>query len=150
MGGLQIDSSSSNFTVLPLISWRLFDGGRVRAEIRANEAKTKQAALAYEQTVLSALEDAEESLSNYNASIATLTRRSAALDASRVSYQRTRTRYAVGDIALFDLLAIQRNHFELEKSYARSNLDTAVQMVALYKALGGGWNTHMDAPSNIN
>ncbi|EOV9499915.1 efflux transporter outer membrane subunit, partial [Pseudomonas aeruginosa] len=53
------DASSSRFSILPLISWRLFDGGRVRAEIRAREAAERQAALAYEQAVLTALVDAD-------------------------------------------------------------------------------------------
>src|SRR3546814_12836608 len=43
------DTSSTRYSILPLISWRLFDGGRVRAEIRAREAVQRQAALRSEE-----------------------------------------------------------------------------------------------------
>src|SRR5690606_23928008 len=49
------DSGSSRFGLVPMVSWRIFDGGRVRAEIRAREAAEWRAALAYEQAVLGAL-----------------------------------------------------------------------------------------------
>ena len=70
------DASSSRFSILPLISWRLFDGGRVRAEIRAREAGQQQAALAYEQAVLAALGDAERALGDYHGGLDTLERES--------------------------------------------------------------------------
>ena len=96
------DASSSRFSILPLISWRLFDGGRVRAEIRAREAAERQAALAYEQAVLTALGDAERALGDYHGGLDTLERRGMALDAARTTYGHTRTRYAAGDIAVRD------------------------------------------------
>ncbi len=141
--GNWFDASSSRFSILPLVSWRLFDGGRVRAEIRASEAAAHQAALAYEQAVLAALGDAERTLSDYHAGLATLERLTAALNASRTSYERSRTRYAAGDMTLVELLVVQRTYHETEKTVAHAHLNAAVQMVALYKALGGGW----DAPA---
>src|SRR3546814_16163878 len=68
--------------LLPLISWRLFDGGRVRAEIRSREATGQQAALAYEQVVLTALGEAERALSDYHSGLDTLGRRHATLEAT--------------------------------------------------------------------
>src|SRR3546814_2363561 len=56
------DSGSERFGILPVVSWRLFDGGRVHAEIHAREATQWQAALAYEQTVLAALGEAETAM----------------------------------------------------------------------------------------
>src|SRR5690606_9692719 len=73
--GNWFNASSTRLSVLPLISWRLFDAGRVRAEIRAREATGRQAALAYEQAILTALGDAERALSDYHASLDTLERR---------------------------------------------------------------------------
>lgn len=134
------DASSSRFSILPLVSWRLFDGGRVRAEIRAREAGQRQAALAYEQAVLAALGDAERALGDYHGGLDTLERRGMALDAARASYGHARARYAAGDIALVELLAAQRSLHEAETATARAHASAAVQLVALYKALGGGWD----------
>jgi len=134
------DASSSRFSILPLVSWRLFDGGRVRAEIRTREAGQRQAALAYEQAVLAALGDAERALGDYHGGLDTLERRGMALDAARASYGHARARYAAGDIALVELLAAQRSLHEAETATARAHANAAVQLVALYKALGGGWD----------
>src|SRR3546814_11981355 len=74
--------SSGRFSVRPRISWRLFDGGRVRAEIRARKAVQRQAALGYEQAVLTELGDAERALGDYKAGLDTEARRQAEVDAS--------------------------------------------------------------------
>lgn len=137
--GKWFDSASTRFSILPLVSWRLLDGGRVRAEIRAREAAERQAALAYVQAVLAALGDAERALGDYHAGLDTLVRRAAALDANRRSHDHARARYAAGDIALVELLAAERLLHEAESASVRAHTTAAVQLVALYKALGGGW-----------
>lgn len=135
-------SSSTRASILPLISWRLFDGGRVRAEIRAREAGERQAALAYEQAVLVALGDAERTLGDYRAGLDTLERRLAALGASQRSHSHASARLAAGDIARVEWLIAEQRLHEAEISTVRARTTAAVHMVALYKALGGGW----DAP----
>ena len=144
------DASSSRFSILPLISWRLFDGGRVRAEIRAREAAEQQAALAYEQAVLTALGDAERALGDYHGGLDTLERRAMALKAARTSYGYAKARYAAGDVALVELLAAQRSLHEAETTAARAHASAAVQLVALYKALGGGWDVSSTTPTTVN
>lgn len=138
--GTLFDSASQTFSIMPLISWRVFDGGRVRAEIRASEARQQQAALAYEKAVLAALGDAERALSNYRHGLDAVQRQHAAVEAARRSYAHARERFAVGDIALTGLLAEERVLRDAEDAYARIHSATAVDLVALYKALGGGWN----------
>ncbi|HEY0887727.1 MAG TPA: efflux transporter outer membrane subunit [Ramlibacter sp.] len=133
------DASSSRFSILPLISWRLFDGGRVRAEIRSREAAARQAALAYEQAVLAALGDAERALGDYHAGLDALDGRRVALEAAHANHGHARSRYAAGDIALVELLAAQRNLHDAETAAVRAHTGAATQLVALYKALGGGW-----------
>lgn len=137
--------SSERFSILPLLSWRLFDGGRVRAEIRAREAAARQAALAYEQAVLTALGDAEQALGDYRAGLDSLDQRTLALDASRRVLEHAQSRLSAGDISRLELLTARRQFHEA--SIARSNARTAaaIQLVALYKALGGGW----DAPQRV-
>ena len=140
------NSSSTRFSILPLISWRLFDGGRVRAEIRAREATGQQAALAYEQAVLTALGEAERALSDYHAGLDTLNRRQETLDATRRSYGHAKARYAAGDIALVELLAAERVLHEAETANVHAHTTATVQLVALYKALGGGWDAPVTQP----
>ena len=139
--GNWFDASSSRFSILPLISWRLFDGGRVRAEIRASNARQQQAALAYEQAVLAALGDAERALGEYHAGLDALDRRRIAVDAANASRSHALARYEAGDIALTELLAAERSMHEAETAAARAHTVAATQLVALYKALGGDWET---------
>lgn len=134
------ESASQRFSVMPLISWRVFDGGRVRAEIRASEAREQQAAFAYEKAVLTALGDAERALGNYQSGLDAVQRQQAALDAARRSYAHAQARYAAGDIALTDLLAEERVLRDAEDGYARMHTAAAIDLVALFKALGGGWD----------
>ncbi|MDT3678153.1 MAG: TolC family protein [Burkholderiaceae bacterium] len=140
------DASSARFSILPLVSWRLFDGGRVRAEIRARETAERRALLAYVQAVLAALGDAERALGDYHAGLDTLARRTIALDANRRSHDHARARYAAGDISLVELMAAERLLHDSESANARAHTAAAVQLVALYKALGGGW----EAPAAIS
>ena len=55
--------------------------------------------------------------------------------------------YAAGDVALVELLAAQRSLHEAETAAARAHTSAAVQLVALYKALGGGWEVSNMTPS---
>lgn len=137
--GNWFDSSSTRFSILPLISWRVFDGGRVRAEIRTREAQQRQAALAYEQAVLAALGDAEHALTEYDARLDALKRTWAALEANRRSFAHAQARYAAGDTTRVDLLSAERRLHESVTSLVRVHTAAGVQLVALYKALGGGW-----------
>ncbi|MGN6707050.1 efflux transporter outer membrane subunit [Rhodanobacter lindaniclasticus] len=138
------ESTSQRFSLMPLISWRVFDGGRVRAEIRASEAREQQAAFAYEKAVLTALGDAERALGDYRLGLDAVQRQQAAADAARRSYAHAQARYAAGDIALTDLLAEERVLHDAEDGYARTHTAAAIDLVALFKALGGGWDADAD------
>ena len=122
-----------------MISWRVFDGGRVRAEIRASKARVEVAALQYESTVKQALADAEQALSRYDLGLETLSRQEAAVAAARRSYGFANDRYRAGDISLLELLDAERALRSAEEGYARTHTTVATALVALYKALGGGW-----------
>jgi outer membrane protein TolC len=131
---------------MPLISWRVLDGGRVRAEILASEARQQQAALAYEKTVLVARGDAERALGNYRLGLEAVQHQGMALEAARSSYAHAQARYHAGDIALTDLLAEERVLRDAEDAWVRTHTDTAIGLVSLFKALGGGWDAPALAP----
>ena len=137
--GNLFDSASETFAIAPLISWRVFDGGRVRAEIRASEARVEVAALQYEKAVKEALTDAELALTRYRLGLAALDRQTVAVAAARRSYGFATDRYQAGDISLLELLDAERALRRAENAYARTHTQAATQLVALFKALGGGW-----------
>lgn len=134
-----LESSSQAFSVMPLISWRIFDGGRVKAQIRAAEARQESAAQGYEKAVLTALTDAERALSNYRYALESVRVQHAALESARRSYGHAQRRFELGDIALAELLEAERSVREAEDAYARAHTGAAIDLIALYKAIGGGW-----------
>lgn len=137
--GTLLDSASETLALAPLISWRIFDGGRVRAQIRASEARVEFAALGYEKAVKEALTDAEIALTRYNFGLVALDRQIAAVAAARRSYGFANDRYRAGDISLLELLDAERALRNAEDAYARTHTQAVTHLVSLFKALGGGW-----------
>ena len=138
-GATLIESDSQRTNILPLISWRIFDGGRVRAEIRAAEARQKSAALGYEKAVLSALNDAEKALNQYDHALQGIAAQETAVASTTRVAQTTRRRHELGDAALADVLDAERELADQQATLAASRANAASDMVTLYKALGGGW-----------
>jgi NodT family efflux transporter outer membrane factor (OMF) lipoprotein len=143
--GELFDASSETWSIMPALRWRLFDGGRVHAGIRRAEARTERAATAYEGTVLAALNDAERALSRYSSDLETLVLQRTAVEAARRSESFAEQRYRAGEIALLELLDAERVRNGAEETLAATHTRAAIDLVALYKALGGGWE-HDDVP----
>jgi len=142
------EAASERFGLTPLISWRVFDGGRVRAQIRATEARVQAAALQYESAVKEALTDAEQALTRYNLGLEALARQQTAVAAARRSYGFASDRYRSGDISLLELLDAERGLRSAEEGYAQTHTTVATELVALYKALGGGWEAASEGESS--
>jgi NodT family efflux transporter outer membrane factor (OMF) lipoprotein len=138
--GALFEAASQTFAIAPLISWQIFNGGRVRATIRASEARVEIAALEYEKAVKTALTDAELALTRYRSGLEALERQDTAVDAAQRSYRYADDRYRAGEISLLELLAAESTLREAESAYARMHTAAATDLVALYKALGGGWD----------
>ena len=134
------DAESQSINITPLISWRIFDGGRVRAQIHASEARVEAAALDYEKTVKAALTDAERALTRYNLGLVALRHQEAAVAAARRNDDFAAARYRAGEISLLERLDAERALRLAENAYARTHTRAATDLVALFKALGGGWS----------
>lgn len=139
-GATLIDSDSRRGSIMPLISWRIFDGGRVRAEIHAAEARQQSAAVGYEKAVLTALADAEKALSQYDHALQTIAAQETAVASTARAAQTTRRRYELGDASLADTLDAERELADQQATLAASRASAASDMATLYKALGGGWD----------
>jgi len=143
--GNLFDTTSRIATLGLSITWHLFDGGRLRARVRANEARVQAAALEYEKSVLAALTDAERALARYRFGLQALDRQGAAMAAAHRNYDFANERYRAGDISLLQLLDAERTLRNAEDAYARTHTQAATDLVALFKALGGGWDADSEA-----
>lgn len=132
-------AASQVLSISPLISWNLFSGGKIRAQIHAAEARQKQAAAAYEKAVLTAIEEAERSMGNYLYALETLKRQERAVAMAREVLESQKRRFAAGDADMLDVLEAQREVARLEAARAQGKGQAAMQCLASFKALGGGW-----------
>jgi outer membrane protein TolC len=133
------DWDSRMFAFGPAVRWNLFDGNRLRSLVAVEEARTKQLAAAYESVVLRAVEEVENALVGY----AQEQERAAALrrsvEAARQSVTMVETLYRSGLTNFQNVLDSQRSLSLQEDRLAVSEGLILQHAVALYKALGGGW-----------
>jgi len=131
--------NSLGFAVGPRLSWALFDGGRVRAQIGAANARTDQATARYTRAVLAALADSETAINRYAAWGATMAERDAALAASARSLDLARQRYQAGEDDKLALLQAQSAYANAQRASFQAHEAAFEAYAALVKALGGGW-----------
>jgi outer membrane protein, multidrug efflux system len=130
---------SRGYVVGPSISWAAFDLGRVKARIEGSRARADVSLAAYEQTVLRALEDTEDALVTHARTRDSLRDATEAAVASRTAARIARVRYEGGLVDFLDVLDAERTQLAAEDRLAQSRTDAATSLVAVYKALGGGW-----------
>jgi multidrug efflux system outer membrane protein len=145
-GGYQATKFSSLFepaslfwSLGPSVSWPVFDTGRIRSNIEVQKALTEQSVIVYRQTVLAALQETENALI---ASVKEQEHRKALVDAvtaNRKAVELATKLYAEGQTDFLNVLDAQRSLYATEDSLVQSNGTVSTNLVALYKALGGGW-----------
>jgi outer membrane protein, multidrug efflux system len=139
--GYLFDWASHFYTFGPSVSLPIFQGGALVANVRLSKARAAEAALTYRQTVLSALQDVEDALSSLHED----GRRSAALaqavDADQRALDIDLDSYGHGLITYVSVLTQQLQANQARQQYAQSTLTQSTDLVKLYKALGGGWES---------
>lgn len=133
--------TSRMWQVGPSMTWPIFEGGRIRANIEVRNAQEEQALLSYRKTVLIALAEVEDALVAY----AKERTRHQALAASAEDFKRSQLlaldRYEEGYATYLDVLEAQRSLYSAQDSLAQSDQQIIDDLIAIYKALGGGWQT---------
>ncbi len=122
------------------LRWRLFDFGRVDAEVANAKGKQAEVLAIYRSTVLRATEDVESALSRYMygaREMEALTRQIAALETTR---EQTQLAYEKGIVALIEVLDVDQDLLEASDRLVQAKTSFARASVAVFRALGGGWN----------
>jgi NodT family efflux transporter outer membrane factor (OMF) lipoprotein len=139
------DWNSRYFALSPGITWPIFDAGRIHNNIEVQKALARQAVNTYELAILSAVRDVEDSLASYRTEQA---RHESLVEAVRDSQQAVdlaRQQYEKGVIDFLEVLDTQRTLLEAQNILAQSDSAIALDLVSLYKALGGGWESGQSA-----
>jgi NodT family efflux transporter outer membrane factor (OMF) lipoprotein len=133
------DVASRYFVLYPSVSWKVLDFGKNRAQLDAQREEYQQAMLTYQNTLLIALREVEDAQVAY---INEQDHHAALIDAvssARDSVSIARDRYKQGLTDFLQVLDAQRQLLSTEDDLAQSDQAISTNLVALYKALGGGW-----------
>ncbi len=148
VGGLGIESTSTSnfleyasryFSVGPMVQWNFLEGGSLRANVRVQKARTAQALDSYRQTVLVALEDTENALVAYAKEQARRRSLAQSVQSSETAFRLSSELYRSGLVDFLNVLDAERTLYVAQDSLVGSTQSVSLDLVQLYKALGGGW-----------
>jgi outer membrane protein TolC len=129
------------------VQWEIFQAGSIRANVRVQNARQEQALDAYEQTVLVALEDAENALTAYARE---QTRRESLAQSVKADEQALELATQLYNNGLTDFLRVldsERSLYAAQDALVQSDQTVSLNLVQLYKALGGGWQEELKTAS---
>jgi len=129
------------FSAGPAVSLPIFTGARIRSNIRVQDARLQQVVIGYRSTVLSALEETENALVNYSEEQSRRERLENAVKSNEEAVRLSSELYKAGLTDFLSVLDAQRELYANEDLLAQSRAAQAVNLIALYKALGGGWQS---------
>jgi NodT family efflux transporter outer membrane factor (OMF) lipoprotein len=121
------------------LRWRLFDFGRIDADIAAAKGANAEALAAYRQAVLRAAEDVENAIAALNQLEAQHGELAQEVDAHQRARDASELAYKGGAVSLYEVLEEQRQLLASRDQMARVNADNARAAVATFRAAGGGW-----------
>lgn len=133
------EGDSQVFGVGPSLRWNVFDAGRLRRRVDAQDARAEQALVRWERAVLTALEESENAMTAFVREQSR--RRSLATGAehARLAVELAQAQYREGLSDFQPVLDSERTLADLEDGLAQSDAAITTNLVVLYKALGGGW-----------
>jgi NodT family efflux transporter outer membrane factor (OMF) lipoprotein len=120
-------------------NWGLLNYPATKANIKAAESREQQSMAQYEKTVMTALADVEDALASYTKEKERHPALERALEQNRKALELASIRYTNGLANFLEVLDAQRSLYSAEDALAQSRANTGANLVALYKALGGGW-----------
>lgn len=138
--GNLFDNNSEIYTIQGGISIPLFNGGRLKNQQAAAEARSEQARIRYEQTVLVALREVSDALVGVRSSRDQVVAQDVQARALRRAFELAEKRYDAGIASYLEVLDAQRGLFNAELALTESQRQYLVSAVTLYRALGGSWN----------
>jgi outer membrane protein, multidrug efflux system len=128
------------------VDWSFLDRGRVRARMAAADADADASLAAYQQAILLALEETETAMARYRAARREHAQLGQAARDSADAARLARLRYEGGVIDFLEVIDAERTRLDNESSLAASHTRSARALVALYRALAGGWPAEFHGP----
>jgi NodT family efflux transporter outer membrane factor (OMF) lipoprotein len=125
----------------PSVTIPIFEGGRLKATLALRQEQQKEAAVIYQRTVLTAWHEIDDGLTAYEAEQRRRDQLAEAVTQNQRAVSLAQTRYQQGVADFLQVLDAQRSLFATQQELADSTTTVDTDLVAIYKALGGGWET---------
>ena len=125
----------------PSLTLPIFQGGRLRAQLELRKAQQQEAAVTYIRTLLNAWHEVDNDLTSYDAEQRRRHELALEVESNRRALALARDRYTQGLVDFLQVLIDERNLFNAQQELAISTTNVSTNLVALYKALGGGWES---------
>ncbi len=123
----------------PAFSWNIFQYGRIKNQVRVQDALFQESLTNYNKKVLLAVQEVSNALNGYKLTKEQLELNEKAIEATTRAYELSVTQYDNGLVTYQRLLSTVDNLTRNEDNYAQIKGSIATQVISLYKALGGGW-----------
>jgi outer membrane protein TolC len=123
----------------PRISWPFFNYGRIENNVRVEDARLQQLLIGYRETVLRAAQEVEDALTGFLNSQESLVFEQGAVQAATRSQELAMVQYREGAADYERVLDAQRSLLGQQNSMVQARSAVTTNLIALYKALGGGW-----------
>ncbi len=131
--------NSLQYNLGPSLTLPIFEGGRLKSMLELSEAQQQEAYIAYRKTVLQAWHDVVNAVVAYRAEQQRRARLGDQVEHSQQALALARARYSDGVADFTTVLDTERTVLQAQQQYTQSTVNISVDLVQLYKALGGGW-----------
>jgi NodT family efflux transporter outer membrane factor (OMF) lipoprotein len=131
--------ASRQFSIGPSITLPFFQGGRLRGTLDLRKAEQQEAAIRYQQIVLGAWHEVDDALINYTAEERRRDSLTRNVDENALALSVAQRRYKEGAIDFLNVLSVQKSLLDARSETIRSDMTASVNLIKLFKALGGGW-----------
>jgi NodT family efflux transporter outer membrane factor (OMF) lipoprotein len=140
------DANSFAFSTGPAFNWKIFNYGRLQNQVRVQDARLEQLLTNYENTVLVAAGEVEDAISGFLNSRQEAGFREQSAAAAERSSDLSMLQYTEGVSLYQSVLDSNRALAAQQDAYAQVRGNIALNLISLYKALGGGWETRTETP----
>jgi outer membrane protein TolC len=134
------DSDSLTYSAGPVFSWNIFNYGRIRNNVRVQDARYQQALVNYQDTVLRAYQETEDAMIAFTQAQKETGFRAQSAQAALRATELASIQYREGAVDFQRVIDSERSLVAQQEQWTRARGDIALNLIAVYKALGGGWS----------
>ena len=140
------DPGSFFFSAGPQIYWNFFNYGRIKNQVRVEDARFQEVLTTYQNSVLSAGQEVEDGIVGYVKALEATSVQQGAVTAARRSAELARIQYREGAVDYQRVLLADQTQLQQENNLVNLRSSAATNAISLYKALGGGWEMSVGQP----